>query len=103
MFLFEGRVLECNSLDKTICLLNFRTDCWLLSSLWIHNHLDVIIETWLNEHSYLAISFGVVHLYTTRFIGFEDEATEGHEIYTEALMLSFMVFMVRYVSDLFLF
>ena len=41
---------------------------------------------------------GIVHLYTTKYINFEDESVEQHEIYTEALAISFCAFMVNFID-----
>ena len=53
-------------------------------------------KIYLFMNSFFIINFGIFHLYSSKYVNFEDESVEQHEVYTEALGLGFATFMVTF-------
>jgi len=47
--------------------------------------------------AFFIINFGFFHIYATKYLNFEDEKTEQHELYTEGLMIGFFTFVLTWI------
>jgi len=46
---------------------------------------------------YFVLNFAIIHFYATKYVNYDEEKIETQDLYTEALMLSFCVFMVSWI------